>query len=294
MAIYATTLDGLVERTCKLAINDWLEGTATGGSSTTLADTSRTEVDDYFNSLDYAEIYIRTGTYAGSTRQITDFVDGVTPTITFAPAVGGNIIATDTYSIHTKFKRDKVVEAINLAIDMIAEEAMVWVIDETTITLVAGTYEYALPTSLMFLSRVTMADSDGYFYDAPIPPDQYKIIYGATPKVHFIRMPDDQQHEGHYYGELWASSDLTATRKLRVEGLGSPATLSTDSSTCPISPAYIVYQAGAILHGSKIRRAENDPDEHRVQYQFCQARANEERARIVPIQLPPNSKRVRE
>ena len=293
MAIYSETRDELVERICKLLLNDWLEGTATGGSTTTVVDTSRLEDDDYFNSKN-SEVYIRTGVYAGSNRKITDFVGGSTNTITFAPAVGDAIIATDTYSIHTEFKRDEVVEAINLAIDMVAEEAMVWVIDETTVTLVANTFEYNLPTSLMFLHRVTMADSDGYFYDAPIPPDQYKIIHGSTPKIHFIQMPPDQQFDGHYYGELWAKTDLTADRALRLEGLGSPDTLSTDTSTCPISPAYVCFQAAAILHMSRTRSTEQDPDDHRIQGQICQARADIERGKIVKMQLPVNSKRIRE
>ena len=294
MAIFAYTLDELVERCCKLLLHDWLEGTATGGTTLTVVDTSRYEDDDYFNSKN-SFIYIRSGTYAGAYRRITDFavVTG-TGTITFAPAVGGDIVSGVTYSIHTTFSRDEVVEAINTAIDMVAEEAMVWVIDETTITLAADTFEYSLPTNLMYLYRVTMANSSGYFYDAPIPPDQYKIIYGSTPKIHFIQMPTDQQFEDHYYGGLWANSDFTADRKLRLEGLGSPATLSTDSATSPLSPAYIVYQAAALLHMSRVARPETDPDEHRVQSQLCQARADLERAKVVNIQLPPNSKRVRE
>jgi hypothetical protein len=292
MAIFSYTLDELVEKCCKLLLHDWIEGTATGGNSVTLVDTSRPEDNDYFNSRN-SYIYIRSGTYAGAYRRITDY-DSTTWTITFTPAVGGNIVSGVTYSIHTDFTRDEVVEAINTAIDMVAEEAMVWVIDESTITLVADTYEYSLPTSLMYLHRVTMADADGYFYDAPIPPDQYKIIYGSTPKIHFIQMPADMQFDEHYYGELWANSDFTAGRVLRLEGLGSPATLSTDSSTCPLSPAYVIYQAAALLHESRIARPETDPDEHRVQSQLCQARADLERAKVVNIQLPPGSKRIRE
>ncbi len=293
MAIFSNTLDALVEKCCKLLLHDWWEGIATGGSATTVVDSSRAEVEDYFNSLPYAEVYIRSGTYAGSTKKVTDFVNS-SGTITFSPALAGAIVSTDTYSIHSKFKREEVVEAINTAIDMVAEEAMVWVNDETTITLVAATYEYSLPTNFMFLYRVTMADSNGKFYDVPIPSDQYKIIPSATPKIHFIQMPIDQQHEGHYYGELWANSDLTASRKLRLEGLGSPAILSTDSSVCSISPAYVIYQAAALLHESRISRADSDPEEHAGQFKLCQARADLERARVVSIQLPPNSKRIRE
>jgi len=187
-----------------------------------------------------------------------------------------------------------VVSAINLAIDRVAEEALFWKIDETSITLVADTFEYDLPTDFMFLHRVTMANADGYFYDAPIPSDQYKIIYGATPKIHFIQFPADLKYEGHEYGRLWANTGLVAGRLLRLEGLGSAATLSTDAATCPIDPNYIIYQAAATLFLSRSRGTESDPDDNWKKGTGCQTIANQERERIVSVQLPPDSKRVRE
>lgn len=292
MAIYSKTLDELVEMTCRL-VNDWVEGTATGGSATTVADTSRLEEDDYFNSKG-GYVYFRTGTYAGSWRKITAFVQsgGVN---TFAPAVGGDIVAGDNYAILAEFSWADVVSKINLAIDMVAEEALVWAIDETSITLVDDQFEYSLPTTFMFIHRLTMADSNGNFYGSPIPPDHYKIIHGAgTPKIHFYEFPKDAQYDGHWYGALWAGSDFTAGRALRIEGLGAPAILPTDTSTCAISPAYVTFQAAALLHASRIRRPDNEPDDHRVQAEVWQARADIARVKVVSTQLPPNSKRVRE
>lgn len=299
MAIFAETLDDLVETICKLHLHDWVEGAATAdGTTATVKDTSLAAyADDYFNDQN-SWIYIRSGAYAGHWAKISNFAVAGSPavgTITFAPVAGGNIVTGVTYSIHTEFTHDEVVEAINLAINKVAERAMVWKIDEASITLVASTYEYSLPTDFMYIYRVTMANSTGGFDDMPeIPPDQYRVVPGATPKLRFCLTHGDERFAGHYLGQLWAETDLTATRKLRVEGLGSPDVLTNDTDTCPISPAYVTFQAAAFLHLSRVKRMENDPDENAVRYKLCQDQANIERAMVVSMQLPVNSKRIRE
>lgn len=298
MAIFSQTLDNLVEEVCR-QIDDWVEGTATGGSSSTVEDTSLACYgNDYFNDQD-AWIYIRSGDAAGDYRKISDFVSsgGV---VSVTPNFTATVANTDTYSIHhTKsedsWHRPDVVAKINLSIQRVAEKAHVWNIDTTSITLVASTYEYNIPTSFMGIYRVTMAASDGGFDDMPeIPPSEYWVIPGSTPKLHFRRTHADQLFGGHYIGDSWAETSLTATRVLRIEGLGSPAVLTTDASTCSISPAYIAFQAAAWLHAMKIRSTENDPDNHRIQFEICQAIADREKAQVVGAQLPAGYKRCRE
>jgi len=298
MAIYSDTLDNLVEKTCKLVLHDWAEGTASGdatGSSTLDDDTNRNEEDDFWNELPYAEVYIRTTTDSGApigeTRKISDFANSGGQ-VTVSDAFSANITTLDTYSIHTDFKRDSVVEAINMAIDMVAEKALVWKVDATSTTTVADTYKYNVPSGFMYINKITMADASGNFPGDPIPPDQWSIMHGATQEIEFALFPTQGQFQDHYYSELWAETDMVASRSLRIEGLAIPDVLSADTDTCPISPAYIMYQAGAILHGGRIEQPEGNYDAHRTQAEFCQGRADVERARIVPIQLPPNSKRV--
>jgi len=295
MALHDYTLDNLVKMTCKLLLHDWTEGQLTeDGTTSTVVDTSRQEEDDYWNARG-SYIYIRSGTYKTHWAKVTDFAVAASKgTITFAPVAGGAIVSGVTYSLHTDFPRDEVVDAINLAIDRVAEEALFWKIDETSVTLAAGTYEYDLPTDLMFLHRVTMADSDGHFYGSPIDPSQYVIVFGSTPKIKFMTFPKDRQFEGHEYGSLWGDVGLVDGRLLRLEGLGSPDVLSSDSSTCPIDPNYIIHQAAATLFLSRSRGSESDPDDNWKKGTGCQTIANQERTRIVKIQLPADSKRVRE
>jgi hypothetical protein len=66
-------------------------GTATGGSSTTLADTSRTEPNDYFNTW---VIRIISGTGKGSYATVTDYASG-TFTVADWLDIGGNAGGTD-------------------------------------------------------------------------------------------------------------------------------------------------------------------------------------------------------
>lgn len=293
MSIYNRTLDQLIETTCKLYLNDWWEGVTTaGGSDTTAVDTdNRNEETDFFNNLPYAELYMREGDAAGETRKISDFGAG---TITVSDAFTAVTGDEKAYSIHSEYKRGLVVSAINQSIDMIAEKALVWQEDEISITLVASQYEYDIPTSFLYITRLTMADSDGKFYDAPIPFDQYKIIHTPTAQLHFIQASPEITLSGHTMGSLWANSGFVAGRKIRIEGLGSPARLTTDDSTCSITPAFICPQAAAILHMSRIRSTANDPDDHRIQYQLMQDRADIERKLVVRMQLPANCKRVAE
>ena len=297
MAIFSYTLAQLIEKLHYQMTGYWKSGTATDGSTTTVEDTDRRETDDYFqNTIPASRFYIVTTTDtaapSGEEATASDWVQS-TGTVTVAPAYSVAPGAGDTYCILSEYTWEEMANAINMAIDIVAEDALVWSVDTTTITLVAATYEYNLPTTMMYVYRFTMGDADDGFDDQPaIPPDQWSIVHSSTPMVHFGLFPYYQRHSGHPYGELWAETDLTADRKIRIEGIATPATLSTNTATSSISPAYLVYQAAALLHES--RAIDNDSDLHRVRAELCQKRADIERARVVGVQLPPNARRVRE
>ena len=296
--IYSYTRDQLVERICKLILHDWKEGTATGGSTSTFVDTSRLEKDDYFqNTTPPSRIRIRTTTDGaapqGEERELTDWVNStwtgsVLPTFTVAPAAG------DTYAILSEYTWDEVCEAINTAIDTVGKEALVPLVDENSVVLVSGVMEYPLPSGFIYVNRLTMSDENGDFDSRePIPSNSFVVVSSDVPKLSFIPFPIFQVGEDTYYGELWGESDIAASRTLRVEGLARQAALSSDLSLCSLNPNFVCYQAAALLHLSRIRRGENDPDEHAVQYKLCQERADIERAKTTAINLPMNSKRVR-
>jgi hypothetical protein len=66
-----------------------------GGTTTTMVDAARVEVDDFWNGY---VIRFTSGANSGLTRVITDFVDA-TNQIVFSPAVTANVGAGDTYEI---------------------------------------------------------------------------------------------------------------------------------------------------------------------------------------------------
>jgi len=292
MALYENTADQLIEFTLDSVLGDLWEGTATGGTNGTMADTSRYESDDFFQSLTPpARIYIRTTTDAaapiGESRESTDWVQ-TGGTLTFLPVMTAVVGAGDTYAISSEYTWAEVKRAINLAIDDAARDMLIEKLDEST-ELVSSVYEYDVPTGFVYVYRVTMEDGSGN-YPSPIPPDQYRIVRGKpTPRLHLSRMRNEQQYQGHWYGELWASADLTAARSLRIEGLARQPKLVLDTDLCYLNPVFVCYKAGELLHARRVRRSDNDPDEHQTQMVICRNIAEGARALT---KLPADSKRV--
>lgn len=295
MPLYEETLDSLIEQVCRVMLRDWKSGTATGGSTTTFIDTSRLEKDDYYNSLSpAARVHIRTTTDSaapmGEEREISDWVQS-THTGTVDPAFSAAIGAGDTYAILQQYGWDEIREAINTAIKRVQKIALIEKIDEETLT-VDDVNEYPIPDGFVYIYRITQSTNDGDFYVSPVPPDQYKIIRGAsTPRIHFYNFPEDAKHSDHYYSNLWINTDFAASRKLRIEGYGKQEKLVNDTDLCYINPNYVCAQAAAFLHSSRIEKPSDEYDWHRVQAEIWQEQADREFTTL-QTPLPPDTKRV--
>lgn len=289
MAIYNNTLDDLVITTGRLYLHDLWSGTTTGaGSTTTLVDANnRVEDDDYFQNLN-AQLYIRSGTYAGSTRRITDFANS-TGTVTFAPALAGAPGSSVTYSIHARYSRAEIVNAINQAIESIAEDSLFFTNDSTSVTLDEDTYEYDIPASFMYIYRLVMADADGDFTNPEVPPDAYYVRPSSSPKLVFRKKSTEYDVSGWEFGGLWSPTD---SRALLIEGLASPAKLAADTDACPIDPNYICAYAASLLHKSRV--GISDGVDHLAQSRLWEEEAKKSRALVVATRLPANARRVRE
>jgi len=285
-----------MRRLGRLGLDEFYEGTATGGNTTTFADTARWEPDDFFQSLTPPGRVRIVSTTDGvapyqNEREITDWVQtGGTGTVHLAWSGSTSVAAGDEYVIMSKYTWAELKSAVNSAIDHIADEALIDKMDET-VSLVSSVYEYPMPTGFVYIYRLWMADGNGQ-YPEPIPPDHYKIIRsGAVPKIHFTRFPVVHEAAGWYYSDLWANSKLTDGRTLRIEGLAKQEHLEDETDVCYVNPEYIWRQAAATLHGKRIRRPENEPDDHRTQFTVHQAQADQLKKSMM-LMLPPNSKRV--
>lgn len=205
MALYSNTLADIRQYLAML-VADLIMGTADSGSSTTLVDTMLRKADDYYNNNRY-RCYIYGGTNVGEERECSDWAQS-SHQLTLDPAFTAAIDSTSKYELHCKFWADEYLKAINMAIEFAARNKyLVDIKDETTITLVADTYEYALPTTMLYIWRIiTEEEKDGGVFEKAGEIDQrdWDIIKAYPPKL--------KLDEARY--------SVTAGKDLRLEGQG--------------------------------------------------------------------------
>ncbi len=210
------------------------------------------------------------GTHKDTSRIVTSFTTStglfVIPTVTTA------IDVTDLFELHRDYTAEEINSAINLAINMVENEALVEKKDET-LTVAASTVEYTIPTGFYTISDIYQEESTADLYKTRIPPQAWQIMGGSTNK-------------------LWFDTDkvtLTTGRGLRLLGQSLAAQLALDASTTPISPSYLVQQAAAILHQSRISGSDSVSQRHEKQMQIAQMLADRERSGLFII---PTGQRV--
>ena len=238
MALFSTTLSVLRQH-LSAQVGDLIMGTAASGTSTTLVDTLLRKGDDYYNEHHY-RCYIYVGTNIGEEREISDWsLTSPANTLILAPAYTAAIDNTSKYELHRIFTADEYLKAINMAIEFLAGKYLIDLIDDTTITLVADTYEYALPTSFLYLHKVTTEkEAAGNKFDASdeIDPRDWSIIRAYPPTL--------KLHEDRY--------SITAGRDLRLEGQGTQAKVSADTDVIYLPPDWVVAKAITMLPKAKI------------------------------------------
>jgi len=261
MAIYSNTRI-VLRHLCARLCNDLILGTVTSPASGNFvcAETDWEKADDHFNT--WVEMFCYAGTGVGTSGNPTDW-DNTSHTLTFLPAA--TLTAADSVEMHERFTVSEYNAFINLAIDMVAKEGLLHKVDES-VDLVSDTYQYTLSTQFLYVDRIEMESGTSGVYnkDKPIDRLYWRVLRAATIELEFVK-------------ELWSPTD---GRTLRITGLASPSKLDTDTEACPINPAYVVYQAAALLHQSRIRGTDMDSEYHRGQMTLCQAMAEAERSRL--------------
>ena len=241
MALFSNVLS-VVRQYLSAAVGDLIMGTAGSGTSTTLVSTMLRQADDYYNDHKY-RCYIYEGTNIGEEREVSDWVLS-THTLTLDPAFSSAIDNTSKYELHHIFTEAELRKAINLAIESLAGKYLVDLRDETTV-LVADTYEYALPTSFLYLYRIiTEKTADGGVFNASdeIDPRNWDIIRSYPPKL--------KLHESYY--------SVSAGKDLRIEGYGSQPIISADTDTIYLPPDWLIQKAITFLPQTKIQSGKLD------------------------------------
>lgn len=238
--------------------------TPSGNFSTTATDTSELAVfvDDYFN--DWHGHF-----YAGSNRdtdfEVTDFAKS-NGKVTFSPAADDTVDAQDLLELHQDFTPIEINDMINVAISMVETEALLDVVDES-IQVQSTVFEYALPSSLYSIDHVYQEQdtSDRYSPSANLIDQRYWRVLHGSPSM------------------LWFNDSyvtLTTNRNLRIVGQTLQPQLEFDDDLCSINQAFIIYQAKALLHESRIRGEGTGFEGHTTQMSMAQRRASEERTGI--------------
>tara|TARA_Y100000310_G_scaffold330365_1_gene401872 strand:+ start:442 stop:1221 length:780 start_codon:yes stop_codon:yes gene_type:complete len=216
--------------------------------------------NDYFNNW-WGRFYA--GTHKDITFSVTDFVK-TSGVVTFAPAVTGNVDATDLFElIPPDFSPDELKQAINLAITMVENEALVDKVDES-VGLVASTFEYAVPSGFVYIDDIFQESGTA---------DRYRVSKDHIDVRHWAILRDVSP-------KLWFDANLvtlTAGRNLRIIGQGSPGQLTLDADSTEVSLAYLINQAKANLHFS---RADSLDDTHHRKMVLAQTIADRERQRV--------------
>jgi len=236
MALFSNALSVLRQH-LSAQVGDLIMGTPDSGTTTTLVDAMLRKGDDYYNKKGY-ECYIYAGTNIGEAREVADW-QLLSNTLTLEPAFSSAIDATSLYELHMIFTEDEYRRAINMAIESIAGKYLIDLKDETTIMLVADTYEYALPLTMLYLYRViTEKEKDGGVFDdeGEIDPRDYSIIKSYPPKL--------KLHEDRY--------SISAGKDLRLEGQGTQAKVTADIDVIYLPPEWVIQKAITMLPKGKI------------------------------------------
>ena len=128
-------------------------GTATGGSTSSVVDTARTEADDYWNN---SWLYIASTTDSKAPLYeeslVADFT-AANDTLTLSPALTAAVGATDTYELRRYFSASMIHSAINLALEdgrfQFRSEA-----EDSSLVVLEDTYEYTLPDAVDYVPKV--------------------------------------------------------------------------------------------------------------------------------------------
>jgi len=326
MALYSNVTSSIRQSISRI-LDDIILATVSSGTTTTavLATTDppqfRNKANDYFNNLEY-EVYTYAGINIGESAVASDWTIA-DHTLTVDRTLSAFTTASKL-ELHKIFTSQELLNAINLAIDSdAAKKCLLDIKDDTTVVMAETTsndsntlytYEYNLPTNMLYVHRVTLEravsgkkltgtvsgaftlgetitggtsgatgilsygpsgatyilvrEVDGTFeeaetatgttssetcstitavenklagdgtfpYSNELDPRDYEIINAYTPEIQFQK---------EYV-------TVTDGLRVRIEGQGSQARVTSDTSVIYLEPEWLCWKAITLLPFSKI------------------------------------------
>lgn len=183
--------------------------TATGGSTSTLVDTARSETDDYWNN---SWLYIASTTDGaapqGEESLVADFV-AATDTLTVSPGFSAAVGVGDTYELRRYFSAAMIHSAINLAIQDAQYQLRVETEDETLVV-VEDSLAYTLPADVEHVLRLDLLE--------------HEVAYRGTATAGTASTLSDSSRS-------WGTDDLIGYEVAVYEGTGAGQYRTVESNT---------------------------------------------------------------
>jgi len=148
--------------------------TTAAGSALYLIDTTRYEVDDYFN---HGTIFFRSGDNKGVTRRVTDYTE-LTGKVEFV--VADYSVDSDVNYTLTIVNRETLVQAVNAALLAMGQYDTV----DETLTVIDNTTIYDLPSGVNNIKRVEV-------YANSTDPQEYYKLYKWIEKDGKLIFPEE-------------------------------------------------------------------------------------------------------
>ncbi len=238
-------------------VQNTISSTATGGSATTLVDTTRSEPSDHFNQ---GTLWPLSGTHSGKSVVITDY-DATTYTFTF-PTLTTAIASGVLYAAGTAdYPKASLIEAINMALYEIGPLPSI----DVSLTTVEDQEDYTLPTGVYNIKKVELALNSTIPYG-------YVEHFGwheIDGKIRFLpgRAPADTGYKLRLTYALNDVTDLSA---------------DTDIISDYIHRDVLIWMAAVHAHRRRIQRSKGDEPTVTILMNEAIARA-EQIKRLHPI-----------
>lgn len=127
-------------------------------------------------------------------------------------------------------------------------------------------YEYPVPTGFYAIDSITPESATiGRFNNSDRFDRRGWQVLGSTTKKIWLN-------------DNWVT--LTSGRQLRLDGQAKPGQLTLDADTTEVPASYIVQQAKALLHQSRITGTGGTSERHDLQMRLAQGLADRERVRL--------------
>jgi hypothetical protein len=136
-------------------LGDTFSGVATGGSTSTLIDTSQTKPDGFWTN---GTLFIQTGNNASKALIIRNW-DYPTTTFTTDTQSGANAASNQYIAITKEYSKQLLLNAVNLALTEIGP-----VLKKASLTPVAGQREYTLTSGTEDIRRVEVDETPDHFW----------------------------------------------------------------------------------------------------------------------------------